>query len=74
MNNRHDENLIILTRIAWVVFNILFLLGTIGIAMPMWRLCIELWGNGWWSILPLCAVIGIDIAINLLFAHELRGI
>lgn len=74
MNNRHDENLIILTRIAWAVFNVFYLLGAIDIAIHMWKLCIELWNNGWWSIPPLLAVIVVNIASNLLFVRGMRRI
>jgi len=72
--NQHDKNLLALTYIAWIIFNTLYLLGTVGMMFAAWALCVELYNNGWWSMLPLAAAIGIGIIINLSFAHEVRRI
>ena len=74
MNNRHDENLLVLTYIGWIVFNILYLLGIVATMFAAWELCVALYGSGWWSMLPLAAAIMIGGAVNLLFVREIRRI
>ena len=72
--NQHDKNLLALTYIAWIIFNTLYLLGIVGMMFAAWALCVELYNNGWWSMLPLAAAVMVGGAVNLLFAREIRRI
>ncbi len=72
MNTKYrDADLLILTYIAWVVFDILFGLCLIISIIYTWKISVENYSNGFWALIPLGVGIVVDILINLKFNKEI---